>query len=89
MSKPAHQLKLGPLPKVVLTKVTFACPADLRADLDRYAALHTQTYGEPMDAVALIPHMLVAFIDRTARSRAPAPALAGHCHQHPNSRIGN
>ena len=35
--------------------------------VDRYAALHAQTYGEPVDAVTLIPHMLEAFM---ARDRA-------------------
>jgi len=41
-------------------------------DLDRYAALHAQTYGESVDAVALIPHMLEAFIagDRGFHRRA-------------------
>jgi len=34
----------------------------LREDLDRYAALHAQTYGEAVDAAALIPYMLEAFI---------------------------
>ena len=33
----------------------FPCPASLKADLDRYAALHSQTYGEAVDAVTLIP----------------------------------
>ncbi len=64
MSKTAGQLKLGPLPKLVLTKVTFACPADLKADLDHYANLHAQAHGEPVDAVALIPHMLAAFMEQ-------------------------
>lgn len=39
-------------------KLTFACPASLKADLDRYAQLHAQTYGEAVDAATLIPHML-------------------------------
>lgn len=56
------KLRLGPLPKLESTKMTFACPASLRADLDRYAALHAQTYGEAVDAATLIPHMLEAFI---------------------------
>jgi len=56
------KLRLGPLPKMESTKVTFACPADLKADLDRYAALHAQTYGETVDVVSLIPYMLEAFI---------------------------
>ncbi|MDP1627298.1 MAG: DUF2274 domain-containing protein [Parvibaculum sp.] len=58
------KLRLGPLPKSESVKLTFACPASLKADLDCYAALHAQTYGEPVDAVALIPHMLEAFMAR-------------------------
>jgi hypothetical protein len=42
--------------------LTFACPASLKADLDRYAALHAQAYGEAVDAMTLIPHMLEAFM---------------------------
>ncbi len=59
-----NKLQLGPLPKSETVKLTFACPASLKADLDRYAALHAQTYGEPVDAVTLIPHMLEAFMAR-------------------------
>lgn len=43
-------------------KLTSTCLACLKADLDRYAALHTQTYGEAVDAIMLIPHMLEAFM---------------------------
>lgn len=57
-----RKLRLGPLPKTESMKLTFACPAGLKADLDRYAALHAQTYGEAVDAVILIPHMLEAFM---------------------------
>lgn len=56
------KLRLGPLPKTESIKLAFARPANLKADLDRYAALHAQTYGETVDAVTLIPHMLEAFI---------------------------
>ena len=58
----ARKLRLGPLPKLESTKLTFACSASLRADLDCYAALHAQTDGEAVDAVTLIPHMLEAFM---------------------------
>jgi len=61
MSTP-KTLRLGPLPKTESTKLTFICPASLKANLDRYAALHAQTYGESVDATALIPHMLEAFM---------------------------
>lgn len=56
------KLRLGPLPKTESVKLTFACPASLKADLDRYAALHAQTYGEAVDAATLIPHMIEAFM---------------------------
>ena len=64
-----RKLRLGPLPKTESTKLTFACPASLKADLDHYAALHAQAYGEAVDAVTLIPHMLEAFMagDRGVR----------------------
>lgn len=59
-----RKLRLGPLPKTESFKLTFTCPASLKADLDRYAALHAQTYGETVDATTLIPHMLEAFMAR-------------------------
>ena len=63
----------GPLPKTESVKLTFACPASLKADLDRYAALHAQTYGETVDAATLVPYMLEAFMagDRGFRRRKP------------------
>jgi hypothetical protein len=42
-------------------KLTFACPATLKADPDCCAA-RVQTYGEPVDAATLIPYMLAAFM---------------------------
>ena len=67
-----RKLRLGPLPRHEVTKLTFSCPASLKADLDRYATLHAQAYGEAVDATTLIPHMLDAFMagDRGFR-RAP------------------
>ncbi len=41
-----RKLRLGPLPKTESIKLTFACPASLKADLDRYAVLHAQAYGD-------------------------------------------
>lgn len=58
----SKKLRLGPLPKTESTKITFSCPTSLKAELDRYAALHAQTYGEAVDAATLIPHMLEAFM---------------------------
>ena len=56
------KLRLGPLPKTESIKLTFACPASLKANLDLYAEQHAQTYGEAVDAATLIPHMLEAFM---------------------------
>jgi len=58
----SKKLRLGPLPKMQSTKLTFTCPDSLKANLDRYATLHAQTYGETVNAVTLIPHMLDAFM---------------------------
>lgn len=75
MSKPQSQLRLGPLPKVVMTKVTFACPDTLKTELDRYATLHAQVHGEPVDATALIPHMLAAFMEQDRVFNATQPKV--------------
>lgn len=71
MSTPTKKLRLGPLPSSTSTKLTFTCPASLKADLDHYAALHAQAYGETVDAATLIPHMLEAFMagDRGFKKR--------------------
>ena len=74
----ARKLRLGPLPSTSSTKLTFACPASLKMDLDRYAALHAQTYGEAVDAATLIPHMLEAFMagDRGFKRGGKAKSVA-------------
>ena len=50
------KLRLGPLPRTETAKMTIALPIELKEALDRYATLHSQAYGEAIDAVALIPH---------------------------------
>jgi hypothetical protein len=64
MSMSTSKLRLGPLPKHEMVKLTIALTTALKSDLERYAALHAQTYGEPVDAATLIPHMLEAFMAR-------------------------
>jgi hypothetical protein len=58
------ELRLGPLPKTATVKLTISMSAAAKADLDRYAQLHSQVWGEPTDVIDLIPHMLAAFIAR-------------------------
>jgi hypothetical protein len=64
VSKAGGKLRLGPLPKTETVKLTVALSVELKATLDRYAELHARTWGEPVDAAALVPHMLAAFMER-------------------------
>ncbi|OGB57258.1 MAG: hypothetical protein A2503_03965 [Burkholderiales bacterium RIFOXYD12_FULL_59_19] len=64
MTKDTSTLRLGPLPRTEFVKLAIAVPVDVKASLDRYADLHSQLHGEKVDATALIPHMLAAFIER-------------------------
>ena len=63
-------LKLGPLPKLGIVRITVPMPEPLKEELDLYAAEYGRLYGE-VDAATLIPHMLEAFLrsDRGWRSR--------------------
>lgn len=63
----ASKLRLGPLPKTETVKLTVSLSVELKAMLDRYAALLAQAHGEPVDAA---PHMLEAFMVRDRRFRA-------------------
>ncbi len=58
------KLRLGPLPKSEPVKLAVTLSAELKATLDRYAALHAQTYGQRVDAATLVPYMLEAFMAR-------------------------
>lgn len=64
MTKGTSTLRLGPLPRTEFVKLTIVVPVDVKVSLDRYADLHSQLHGDKIDAVALIPRMLAAFIDR-------------------------
>ena len=58
------KLRLGPIPKNDVVKLSITLHVALKADLDRYAELHAKTWGAPVDVATLIPHMLEAFIAR-------------------------
>lgn len=57
-------LRLGALPRTDSVRLAFNCSATLKAELDRYATLHSQTHGQAVEATELIPHMLNAFMAR-------------------------
>ncbi len=59
-----EKLRLGPLPRSDVVRLTVVLPAAVKADLDRYAALFGAAYGEAVDAAALVPHMVAAFMGR-------------------------
>lgn len=63
-------LKLGPLPKLGIVRMTVPMPEPLKEELDLYAAEYGRLYGE-VDAATMIPHMLESFLrsDRGWRSR--------------------
>ncbi|AKC86309.1 DUF2274 domain-containing protein [Pseudoxanthomonas suwonensis] len=73
-----NKLRLGPLPKTETVRFSFNCSKALLAELEAYAALHTQIYDEPTDAATLAPHMLEAFM---ARDRAFRKRRAAHAPQ--------
>ena len=61
------KLRLGAMPDISVVKMTVSIPAPLKAQLDRYAQVHSANFGTPVDAQALIPLMLAAFL---AKDRA-------------------
>ncbi|ARP67108.1 MULTISPECIES: DUF2274 domain-containing protein [Mesorhizobium] len=56
-------LKLGKLPDRTPLKITITVSADLSQELNAYAALYRQTYGESETVAELIPFMLAGFLD--------------------------
>lgn len=74
-----EKLRLGPLPKAEIVRLSVTLPAAVKADLDRYAELYASAYGESVDALALVPHMLATFMerDRVFRRSQTAPATVG------------
>lgn len=55
-------LKLPKLPDRETTKLSFAASADLKRQLDAYAALYAKQYGRKEALADLIPFMLEAFL---------------------------
>jgi len=60
--KNTSPLKIGPLPDRTPIKVTIAIEPEIKADLELYATLYEENYGEKAPVTALIPSMLQAFL---------------------------
>ena len=71
-------LRLGPLPKTEAVKLTITQTTELKQQLDRYTELHSQTWGDAVDAPALIPHMLEAFMPRDRGFRQKSRGATQH-----------
>jgi len=50
------------MPDTSVVKMTVSIPAPLKAQLDRYAAIHSQAFGTTSDAQTLIPLILDAWL---------------------------
>lgn len=72
MSKGSSRLSLGPIPKPEAVRLTISVSAELKAQLDVYAEVHGRLHQAPVDAAALIPHMLAAFMARDRAFKAMA-----------------
>ena len=66
------KLRLGPMPDTGTVKLTIVLASPLKAQLDRYAEVHSANFGTPVDAQSLVPLMLAAFL---AKDRAFQRAL--------------
>jgi hypothetical protein len=76
------KLRLGPMPDTSVVKLTVSIPAPLKAQLDRYAQVHSQAFGATADAQTLIPTFSTHGYSRTASSKecselaADSPGIA-------------
>ncbi|MFG1420483.1 DUF2274 domain-containing protein [Roseixanthobacter liquoris] len=80
-----RKLSLGPVPKAETVKLTITMTVQLRADLDRYAALHSELHGMVVDALTLAPLMLETFIARDKGFRAARRGRSGSLNNGPGS----
>jgi hypothetical protein len=80
------KIKLGKLPNARSVKITISVPEELKSQLDRYAQLHSRTWGQKVDAAALVPHIIAQFLandpafrklERLAVSKSGDPNLDG------------
>ena len=70
------KIMLGKLPNTRAVRVTMLLPEALKAQLDRYARLHSQTWGQQVDATALVPHILAQYLANDRAFRQVEKALS-------------
>ena len=59
-------LKIGPLKDRTPIKLNLLLDPDLHADLEDYAAIHTQAFGKRVSPADIAPFMLQALIESDA-----------------------
>ncbi|WP_291078199.1 DUF2274 domain-containing protein [Hyphomonas sp.] len=69
-------LKIGKLPDTTPVKLSIAVPPDLQAELQDYAAVYAQAYGEAAKIVDLIPSMLASFMASDSNFKKARKTLA-------------
>jgi hypothetical protein len=63
------KIMLGKLPNTSSIKLTITLSATLKAQIDRYAQLHSETWQQQVDAAILVPHIIAQYLahDRAFR----------------------
>jgi len=56
------KIKLGKLPDSRNVTIHISLTAELKAQIDRYAAFYSETWNHVVDARSLIPHILSQFL---------------------------
>lgn len=68
-------LKIGKLPDTTPVKLSVSVPPDLQADLENYAAVYADAYGENAKVTDLIPSMLSSFMASDSNFKKARKAL--------------
>ena len=68
-------LKICKLPDTTPVKLTIALPPDLQADLQDYARVYQQAYGETAKVADLVPSMLASFMGSDSNFKKARKAL--------------
>ena len=55
-------IKLRRLPSTGIVKISISVSEALKGQIDRYAQLHSQTWGTQVNASALIPYIVETFL---------------------------
>lgn len=69
-------LKIGKLPDTTPIRLSIAISPELQVELDDYAAVYADAYGETAKVADLIPSMLASFMASDSRFKKARKALS-------------